>query len=261
MDSCNKDFFFHNLHTVRNCKKDGCIKKNGKSIRLLRPFMADWAYRSAIASLSAQLAVGGVTVWGLFVRVPESVGDDLAPIFALELVSQAVEFMWYAVIVCRRRTITTWTRYIDWVVSTPIMLVSTTLFLLHRSLDASADDLFASGRLYMMLSFNWLMLSFGFAVELDALPKYTGIGLGTLAFAASFALVGTFVETSDVHSLALYVTMTVVWAMYGVAAVLPYTAKNVGYNLLDLVSKNVYGVYLTVYVLTLKPLQRLLPGP
>jgi bacteriorhodopsin len=39
-----------------------------------------------------------------------------------------------------------------------------------------------------------------------------------------------------------------VWAIYGVAAVLPYHIKNTMYNILDIFAKNFFGIFLS-YVL------------
>ena len=39
--------------------------------------------------------------------------------------------------VCRYREIKTWTRYLDWFLSTPIMLVSTAFFFRHRGVILS----------------------------------------------------------------------------------------------------------------------------
>jgi hypothetical protein len=39
-----------------------------------------------------------------------------------------------------------------------------------------------------------------------------------------------------------------VWSLYGVAAIMPYYWKNIGYNILDIFSKNFFGLYLA-YVL------------
>lgn len=203
-------------------------------------------YRTAVFSLIAQLIIGGFTSIGFFVNKDE----DVSIVFALELVSQAVEFLWYLVVVCRYRKISTWTRYIDWVLSTPVMLVSTVLFFLHRT-RTSYSVFLQSGRFYMLLSLNWLMLSFGFAMELTTFPKFAGLLLGSGALAGSFATMGTYVNWHDDVSVALFSIMLVIWALYGVAAALPYTPKNVGYNGLDVVSKNFYGLFLTVYVITM----------
>jgi hypothetical protein len=44
----------------------------------------------------------------------------------------------------------------------------------------------------------------------------------------------------------------VIWSVYGIVALLPLTEKNVGYNILDLFSKNLVGVMLSV-MLYFKP--------
>ena len=35
-----------------------------------------------------------------------------------------------------------------------------------------------------------------------------------------------------------------VWSLYGVAALLPALQKNIGYNVLDLIAKNFYGIFI-----------------
>ena len=90
-------------------------------------------YRSAVVSLALQLLVGLVTAAGFFVPLPEESADDLRLIFVLEVSSQIIEFVYYLVVVCLYKSIATWTRYLDWVISTPIMLLSTVLFFQHRA--------------------------------------------------------------------------------------------------------------------------------
>jgi bacteriorhodopsin len=207
-------------------------------------------YRSAVWSLSAQLILGAFTTVGLFIVVPkEKTHNDLLPIFALELSSQVVEFAWYCVVVCKYREITTWTRYIDWFLSTPVMLLSAVLFFLHRS-GTSYDVFWHSGRLYVIVMFNWLMLSFGFAMELSTIPRLVGLSFGIAMLIASFSVMASFLH-GDQLSNGLFVFMFLVWVLYGVAAAFPYTEKNVAYNALDVVSKNFYGVFLTVYSIVL----------
>jgi bacteriorhodopsin len=206
-------------------------------------------YNSALGSLISQVILGIFTSIGFFAGVPKHLEDDLLPIFMLELSSQLIEFAWYLIVVCKYRDITTWTRYIDWFFSTPVMLISTTLFFLHRS-NVSYDDFLQSGRFYMMIMFNWLMLSFGFALELNAIPKIIGLSFGSAMLVASFSVMASFLQNDEL-SIGLFVAMCIVWALYGVAAAFPYKEKNVAYNVLDIVSKNLYGVFLTIYSFTI----------
>ena len=209
--------------------------------------MSRLVYRSAVASLLVQVAVGGVTAAGFFL---ENVSGDLQTILAFEFSSQVVEFLWYLVVVCRDREIRTWTRYLDWVVSTPVMLTSTALFFQLRQ----GEELLAvveSPALWLCLGLNWLMLAFGLLMEVSPnVSRFAGLALGGAAFVGSFTMLSRFVDAADTLSLGLYASMYGVWGLYGVAAALPHVPKNVSYNALDIVSKNFYGVFLFVYALT-----------
>ena len=77
--------------------------------------------------------------------------------------------------------------------------------------------------LYACLSLNWLMLALGLLMEVSprSVPGYLGLSLGGVAFVGSFTFLSMFVDRDDGLSVALFVTMYVVWALYGVAAALP----------------------------------------
>jgi hypothetical protein len=202
--------------------------------------------RTAQLSLAAQVVVGLVTA-GAF-AVPRK-PDDLDPILALELSSQVVEFAYYAAVVgWFGAALPTWTRYLDWAVSTPIMLLSTALFLRHRGGAPSG------GALAACLLCNWAMLACGFAVERGRADRLLGLAFGGAAFVLSFTALSLLLDAADGLSLGLFWAMYVVWGLYGVAAgALDEVRKNVAYNALDVVSKNFYGLFLFAYVLALPP--------
>ena len=208
----------------------------------------DLVYRTALGSLFVQLLVGGVTAAAYFVPVAPAVRDDLRPILTLELGSQVVEFLWYAAAVCAFRSLVAWARYLDWQLSTPTMLAATALFLQHRR-GAPLADVPRAPLLYVSFGLNALMLSFGFAAEVEAMPRAVALPLGGAALVGSFAALGTFADRADALSVGLFFAMFGVWALYGVAAALPHTPKNVAYNGLDLVAKNFYGAFLLGYAL------------
>jgi bacteriorhodopsin len=197
-----------------------------------------------------QLLIALVTGTGLFIDIPSAVRNDLRAIFALELASQVVEMVWYTVVVCRYRVILTWTRYIDWVISTPVMLLSTILFFRLRQ-GLPLGEVWRDWRVYLVLGLDETMLLFGFFMERGVLSPLTGLTLGGAAFVGVFTALAALLEASDSLSLGLYIAMYVVWGLYGVAAAFGDTVKNVSYNALDIVSKNFYGVFLFVYALTL----------
>ena len=205
--------------------------------------MTTLVWKSTIASLLIQVLVGGVTVWGLTLQNDSGL---LRTSLGLEVASQAIEFAWYSWVVCYYGTIQTWTRYIDWVFSTPVMILSTALFLVHRDGDASELET----PIYSALALNAAMLAFGFALETGVIPLATGLLLGGACFVGSFTVLALYVDEGDPVSVALFTVMFCVWGLYGVAAAFPYEPKNVAYNVLDLVSKNFYGVFLTLYLYT-----------
>mgnify|MGYP002838590351 CR=1 FL=1 len=210
--------------------------------------MSSLVYRSAVASLLAQLLIGAVTSAGFFLPLPEDRSqEDLRIILALEVASQAVELLWYAVVVCRRRRISTWTRYLDWFVSTPLMLVTTAMFFYYRA-SRPVLDVLQTADLWASLGLNWLMLGFGLALELGALSTGVGVALGGAALVGSFTFLARLIVETDALSAGLYAGIFVVWALYGVAAVWEDDTKNIGYNALDVVSKNCYGLFLFLYI-------------
>lgn len=207
-------------------------------------------YRTAVGSLVAQVLIGIVTAGGFLVSIPSPAGEELRTIFALELASQAIEFLWYLITVCRYREITTWTRYIDWVFSTPIMLISTAMFF-NFGRGKRVAWVFEDPLLYVMLLFNLMMLGFGFALERKWISKTVGLCLGGFALVGSFASLATFLHWEDGVGIGLFSVMYFVWSLYGVAAALGEVPKNVMYNGLDIFSKNFYGLFLFVYVLVM----------
>ena len=211
----------------------------------------DLVRQTAVASLAAQVVIGAITSAGFFVTVDDPrTRADLNVILAFEVASQAVEFLWYLAVLTTARRITTWTRYLDWVLSTPVMLVSLGLFFRHR---AARDifGLFDTYEIYVSLAFNWVMLAFGFGMERTTVV-HPAVGLlgGGAALVGSFTLLARTLDSSDVLSNALFGATYGVWALYGVAAAFDDIPKNVMYNAIDVVSKNGYGLFLFVYALT-----------
>lgn len=212
------------------------------------------------ASLVVQFATGLALLAAFFIPTSDTSSsvDEIYTIIVLETASQLVELAYYFVaVICYQGRITTWTRYIDWYISTPAMLVSTALFFTHRTNTFPGTDILSvltfclNPYVAITLSLNWLMLSFGLAIEVDAIPRTIGLASGGLALTGSFSYLSRYVDDSDVMSVILLFSMFGVWFLYGIAAALPYVPRNVSYNVLDIVSKNFYGVFLTVYLLVM----------
>ena len=210
---------------------------------------------SAITSLVAQLLIGAVTFAGFFLNVKNTRDrDDLQTILAFEVSSQGIEFLWYAVVLIQSQAITARLRYIDWVLSTPVMLISLAMFFRHRdptSSSSSVLSVFDSYEIYACLGVNWIMLAFGFAMESMWISDTVGLFGGGMSLVGSFTLLAVLAPNDTMSHVLFWVTFGV-WAFYGVAAAFDNVTKNVMYNAIDVVSKNCFGLFLFVYALTLQ---------
>jgi hypothetical protein len=92
------------------------------------------------------------------------------------------------------------------------------------------------------------MLVFGYAFEIGILDLVTSTIMGFVGFAGSFYVLWDGFASKSPDNFLLYAFMFIVWALYGVAALLNSTWKNVSYNILDLVAKNFYGLFLSYLI-------------
>jgi hypothetical protein len=105
-----------------------------------------------------------------------------------------------------------------------------------------------------ILGLNWLMLLLGYLGEVGVIPLVAGVALGFLPFIAYFYIIyERFLlgqTTGSDISMQIYAYFLVAWSLYGIVAVLPYTLKNTIYNVLDLFSKNFFGVFLSYLIVS-----------
>ena len=207
--------------------------------------MVDWVERSAKISVAAQLTLGIASLLG-FTKINRPDGDAmfLTTLLVLDTVVQVIELIYYVIFIWQTRLDTAY-RYIDWFLSTPVMLVSTAALLDYMRFPQLEVRDFAHVRRYdigFIILMNALMLSFGLCHELGLIRKRYAIPLGFLPFVAVFAVLYARFSHGLPGNVALITSVCIVWALYGVAAWFPYNPKNIAYNFLDIVSKNFYGV-------------------
>jgi hypothetical protein len=101
----------------------------------------------------------------------------------------------------------------------------------------------------LVFAFNAVMLIFGYLFEISLLDLFASNTLGFAGLIGSFYVIyNSFVAKNLPANLPLFGAMSIVWGSYGLAATLSPTLKNVSYNLIDAVSKNFYGIFLTYIV-------------
>lgn len=216
-------------------------------------------YESALFSIILQFLTALVDVYGL--QLP--VGDNymiLKEILQLELGVQVIELTFYIWLVFSLHNIRNITlfRYADWFITTPVMLVTLMAYL---SIDEKKHVPFREflsnhkSNVFLVVFLNALMLLFGFLSELYPLQQVPLVLLGCIPFAMYFYHIWKeYLQKpqKDVHPVftrkRIFWYFAIVWSLYAVAALFPYVLKNTFLNILDLFSKNAFGIML-VYII------------
>lgn len=211
-------------------------------------------YESTVFSLVIQIITAIIDVLGL--RIPiEDDDEGLKDLLRLELGVQIIEAGFYVLLLRHFSQITNITpyRYFDWVVTTPTMLVTLMAFLApqrKRLLPFLRDN---RRNVISVVLMNFLMLLAGFLGEVGVLGMTTASVLGFIPFLGYFSLIywrymkpneGIEEPAELQFKRSIYWYFVVFWTLYGVASFMPYVAKNMSYNILDLFAKNFFGVFL-----------------
>jgi bacteriorhodopsin len=212
-------------------------------------------YISGILSLIVQVLVGIIDYLAINIEL-SSTDELLKDLLRVELFVQAVEFVFYLWLIYYFSKVShniTPFRYLDWAITTPLMLITLSAFLNHNgSTSTSLIDFLSNhkGSMIIIVLLNAAMLLFGLIGEFGYLSIYTSTALGFIPFVLNFKYIkDTFLPSSeDKLKNALFYWFVVSWALYGVFALMNYTTKNTGYNILDIFSKNFFGLFLAYYV-------------
>ena len=182
-------------------------------------------------------------------------------LLGLEVAVQVVEGGFYAWLYNNINTIKNITpkRYADWAITTPTMLIIMVAYIIYLNNKTTTDSLSLvqilrenAGPFVQILVLNWLMLLFGYLGEIGVISMIAGIIIGFVPFIAYFYIIyANFLNqtASSSTSIKIYTYFLVFWSLYGVVAVLPYALKNTIYNVLDLFSKNFFGLFLSYLII------------
>jgi bacteriorhodopsin len=193
-----------------------------------------------------------------FIKVPSNF-LFLKQMLMLELIVQFVETFFYVYWLFNFNKILNITpkRYFDWAFTTPTMLITLIfylIFLKYRDNNTSYKLNFFNVfnkefyTISIILLLNWLMLLFGYLVEINLLPVLLGVFLGFIPFMIYYYIIYKKYAILSNDGFKIFFYFFIVWSLYGVAAILPYKIKNICYNILDLFSKNFFGIFLS-YIL------------
>jgi bacteriorhodopsin len=136
------------------------------------------------------------------------------------------------------------TRYIDWSMTTPLMLLALCLVLsqnIGKSITLRV--------ILTVIALNYIMLYLGYLGETGSMDRFVACLLGFVAFAGMFFLI--FCEyVSQKRKTANYILFGVflsIWLFYGVFYMMSENYKNIGMNILDCLAKCCFGLGLWAY--------------
>jgi hypothetical protein len=218
--------------------------------------MKDALSLSLQASLAAQWT--GLGLNGLALTQTLSPKDAiLKTALWIETVVQVIELAFYSWYATHFQSVAeaTFYRYHDWAVTTPLMLLSTIIYFEYQNAPESTvtvESIWAehSTTILLIAAFNLIMLLFGYLYERGVIGLLESQVVGFAGYGGTFYLLWDAFASKTPANVPVYAFMTTVWGLYGVAAMASPGLKNVAYNLLDVVAKNFYGVFLSYLIAT-----------
>ena len=148
-------------------------------------------------------------------------------------------------------------RYYDWFFSTPLMIISTVAYFHHNNtklnsvgintnlLNFISNDIQKIGEL---LFYNFNMLFIGYLQELKLISLAVSTIFGFLFFGLLFYKMFIYYVKNNSVNYTIFYLMFFIWGLYGIAALYKNKIKNASYNILDVFSKNFFGLFLAYLV-------------
>lgn len=136
------------------------------------------------------------------------------------------------------------TRYIDWAITTPMMLLALCLVL-----ASNVQKTVHLGVIVSVIILNYTMLYIGYLGEDKALNIYLSSILGFIPFIAMFYIIyNQFVKNKkSFTNNVLFSVYLGIWSLYGIVYLFHEEYKNIAMNILDATAKCFIGLGLWAY--------------
>lgn len=137
-------------------------------------------------------------------------------------------------------------RYIDWIITTPLIIVALVMFLvMHSNKDMNYS------KMVCLVLLGVCMLAFRYMGELNMMKRLTADLFGYVPFLGIFwILYSSFMGCTENKANVLLLTVYfLLWAAYGIIYMLDKNIVNTSYNVLDCVTKAFVAIGLSGYFL------------
>jgi bacteriorhodopsin len=150
-------------------------------------------------------------------------------------------------------------RYYDWFFSTPLMIISTIAYFHYNNIKLYGPSAGSALSLYNfiktdiqkiseLLFYNFNMLFLGYLQELKLISLAISTIFGFLFLGLLFLKMFVYYVKNNSTNYLIFYLMLFIWSLYGVAALYKNKIKNASYNILDVFSKNFFGLFLAYLV-------------
>lgn len=154
-------------------------------------------------------------------------------------------------------------RYYDWIITTPIMLLTTIAYFEYNNTSKENNNsnnyltlkkFVVSNKREISTIFilNLFMLFCGYLNEIGKISIYSSTFFGFLFFGLMFYYIYKNYVIINKDNNMIFNFILIVWSLYGVSATFKNTFKNSMYNILDIISKNFYALYISYLVYLLR---------
>ena len=139
-------------------------------------------------------------------------------------------------------------RYVDWMITTPIMLLVLILaFQFNSNIKGVKFYDFV-----LILLLNYGMLGSGYLGELQMINKLLANVIGFVFFSLLYGFMYykylfSTKNGNNLNNQMLFAAFFILWSFYGIFYLTKDSVKNIGYNILDLMSKCFVGIYFWSY--------------
>lgn len=215
---------------------------------------------TAFFSLAVQFFTGVVDLYVILMPVASEL-LLLKQLLIMEFLVQFIEgifYVWLAFNISTAVNITR-KRYYDWSITTPVMLITLSSYLIYLKIkqtgSSAIPDFFGVlnenyATFFKIVILNSMMLIFGYLGEINVLTTRASVMAGFLPFFAMFYIIYESYAKYTYSGMLLFTYFFIAWSLYGVSALFNYQWKNVFYNILDLISKNFFGLFLAYVIVS-----------
>jgi bacteriorhodopsin len=135
-------------------------------------------------------------------------------------------------------------RYIDWSLTTPILLLALLLFIQYFN-----NKLVNFWHYLIVFILNYVMLYFGYLGENGKMDKMIALFIGFIAFIIMFLFIYFKFIINNKSSIIniLFIVFIIIWGSYGLIYLLKDETKNHWYNHQDIIAKGLFSTFITFY--------------